>query len=163
MISFLFLNKKSWDQFGTAQRTVFVLVAFWVSIMHILRSLPKEIPKENTSLIFQSPTVSLIFSQSSFVCRQPFREGSTIYGGSISFHFSYHPRISSTMRRRPPGIPLPGSLKSPLCLIWVYCQRNISVFSLPSSPFWQEYSAAAVLASPELMQISVCVCDQRAD
>lgn len=84
---------------------------------------------------------------------QPFSDWS--YGASISFHISYHPHVSSAMCWRPPGIPLLGPLKSPLCLIGAYCQRNIWVFSFSSSPFWQDYSAPAVLASPELMQMYV--------
>ncbi len=105
----------------------------------------------------QCRAVSLIFSWSFFVCRQPpgRRAPSMVHTSCI--HISYHPRISSTMCWRPPGIPLPGPLKSPLCLIWAYCQRNTSVFSLSSSPCWQVCSAPAVLASPELMQMRVCL------
>lgn len=72
-------------------------------------------------------------------------------------HISYHPCVSPTLCWCPQDIPLLGPLKSSLCLIRVYCQRNISVFSPSLSPFWQESSAPAVLASPDLMQMSVCL------
>lgn len=58
--------------------------------------------------------------------------GSAVYGASISFQFSSHPRVSAATCGPPPGVPLLGLLKSPLCLIGANCQRNISVFSLLS-------------------------------
>lgn len=57
---------------------------------------------------------------------------------------------------QPPGIRAGALKESSVSNVSIQPRAHISLFSL-SSPFWQEYSAPAVLASPGLMQIRVCL------